>query len=201
MPALITPNSREGEKSPDVPFKDNGEFYNYILYYESNRYIAYADSPDELIEILIPGYEEMTPEQRLDARLSMALRLQAQTQAHIVVGLTEEDRRELQEWEIECLKGEYNDEQPYQIRGFWKERLPEGMKAEDVPEDDRMDIWTSKHPLVLIDAAFMPWTDVPPPLGNPEGDNIIWLRPTDEVEFLDSLTDIGFVTFGDKRHA
>lgn len=201
MPALITPNSREGEKSPDVPFKENGEFYNYIMYYEDNRYIAYADDPAELLEIVIPGYEEMSPEQRLDARLSMALRMQALVQAQIVVSLNEEERRGLADWELKALKGDYNEDQPYQIRGFWKERLPEGTKPDDVPEDDRMDVWTSEHPLILIDAAYMPWTNVAPPLGNPEGTNIIWLRATDEVEFLDSLTDIGYVTFGDKRHA
>ena len=201
MPALITPNSREGEKSPSVPFKEDGEFYNYIMYYEANRYIAYADDPAELVDIIIPGYEQMDPQQRLDARLSMALRMQAQVQAQIVISLTDQDRRELKDWELKALKGEYNEESPYQIRGFWKERLPEGTDPESIPEDDRMDIWTSDHPLVLIDASYMPWTNVAPPLGNPEGNNIIWLRATDEIEFMESLTSIGFISFGDKRHA
>lgn len=201
MTAFITPNTREGEKAPAVPFKEDGEFYNYIMYYESDRYIAYADTPGELIEILIPGYEEKTPTEKLDERLAMALRMQAQVQAHVVVNLTEEDRRNLADWEMKCLRGEYNEDAPYQIRDFWKETLPEGMKPEDVPEDEHMDIWASEHPLVLIDVAYAPWTKVLPPLANPEGTNIIWLRPTDEVEFLDSLNSIGMIVFGDKRHA
>lgn len=201
MAAINTANSREGEKSPNIPFKEDGEFYDYIMYHENNRYIAYADSPAELIDILIRGYEEMTESDRLNARLRMALSLQSSTQAQIFLDLSKEQKESLKEWEIKAIQGRYNETDPWAIRDFWKEQLPEGMTEEEVDEDDRIDIWSSEIPLVLIDASYAPWTDIYPPLANPEGTNIIWLKPMDEVEFLESLNSIDYIAFGDKRTA
>lgn len=200
MPAVITPNSRKGEKSSEVPYKDDGEFFDFIMYFDGNSKIAYSDSPAELLELLIPGYSDMSEEQRLDARLSRAINLQAVTQAQIVLSLSQDDKDQLKEWELKALRGEYNDQDSYAIRGFWKENLPEETNPEDVSEGDQLDVWESQIPLVLIDAAYKPWSDIEPPLGNPEGSNIVWLKPVDEIDFLLSLTSINYITFGNKKN-
>lgn len=200
MPAIVLPNSREGEKPSEVPYKEDGEFFEYIMYFDGNRRIAYSDDPAELIDLLISGYLEMNEEERLDARLSRVINLQAVTQAQIVLNLSPEDKESLSEWELVALKGEYNETNSYAIRGFWKERLDKGENPEQIEDSDKLDIWTSEIPLVLIDAAYKPWSDIEPPLGNPDGNNIIWLRPVDETDFLHSLASINYITFGSKRN-
>lgn len=200
MTLVTTANSLAGEKAPSVPFKEDGEHYEYILYHDGDRYISYSDDLDELYNLLIPGYGEMDEEARLDERLKLAIRIQKQFQTNVYLNLSDEERSNLEEWELDAIRGEYdNDEKPYMVTGFWKERLPEGTDPDEVPESERVDVWTSEIPLVIIDAAYAPWSEVPLPLGKQDGSNLLILKPTDELEFLFSLTDTGWITFGEKR--
>lgn len=199
MTAVITPNSLEGEKSPAVPFKENEEFYSYIMYFDGNSQIAYADELDDLIELLIPDYQARDEEQKLDARLKFALEMQTIAQTSILAGLSEEQFSALQPWEVKVLEGAYNEDAPYAIRGFWKEQLPEGTNPSEVPVDDQMDVWANTVPLTLIDVVYAPWSDLQPPLGNPEGSNIVWLRAAAEQEFLESLANVGYIAFGSAK--
>lgn len=204
MAPLITANSYAGEKDPYVPYKEeSGEFYNYIMYFDNNSKIAYDDDVAELIELIIPGYGELDEEERLNARLSYALRMQKQAQSFITANLSSEEREKLKEWELEVISGTYNKERPYAIRGFWRDQLADdGVElSEDEDEDNHRSVWKhSQIPLVLIDFAYYPWTELDPPLGNPDGSNIIWLNATDEVQFLHSLNIFGETTFGELKH-
>lgn len=201
MTAITTANSRSGERAPNVPLKENGDHYEFILYHDGDRYISYSDDVKDLYDILLPGYSEKSDEEQLDERFKLALRLQKSTQAQIYASLTPEDLTSLEDWEVEVIQGTYeNEEQPFMVNGFWKERLPEGTNAEDVPLGDRVDVWTSTHPIVLIEPAYSPWTQTPMPLGKQDGSNTIILKPLEEVEFLDSLTETGWVTFGEKKN-
>lgn len=201
MPAEITANALMGEKSPAVPYKeDTGDFYKYIMYFDDNRRIAYADDPVDLIEVLYPGYENLDDDERMNKRLKIAMQIQSSAQAQIVASLTAEERETLEDWELKVLQGTYNETRPYAIRDFWKETLPSGVSPEDVDEEEQMSVWSKPHPIVLLDVAYDPWTDIIPPLGNPDGSNIIWISPVDETEFLESLSTTGLIAFGARKH-
>lgn len=201
MPAEITANTLMGEKSPAVPYKeDNGDFYKYIMYFDDNRRIAYADDPVDLIEVLYPGYESLDDEERMNKRLKIAMQVQSSAQAQIVANLTTDERESLEDWELAVLQGTYNETRPYAIRDFWKETLPSGVSPDDVDEEEQMSVWSKPYPIVLLDVAYDPWTDIIPPLGNPDGSNIIWVSPVDETEFLESLSTLGLIAFGARKH-
>lgn len=201
MPAHIIPNSLEGEKAPDIPLKEDGEVYEYLMYFEGDRYIAYSDDLEDLIALVITGYDKMDEDEKLDARLRYVRSTQKMMQVYIVANLTTEEREALEGWEMEALGGTYNKERSYQVRDFWRETLPEGVDPDTVPEDERLDVWVAPHPLVLIKGTYAPapGTDVQPPLASPEGDNIIWLDPLSEKGFLESISATGAVTFGQAR--
>lgn len=198
MAVHIVGNVRAGEKPLRPPFKDNGELYRYLMYFDSNSKIAYADSLMELYDLVFPGYSEKDPSERLKERIQFALGLQEQFQALLPVTTPENDWESLKDWEKKVVSGEYNESKPFFVRDFWKEELPEGVSAEDVPEDDRMDVWLAEVPLILTDVLYEPFTDYPKPLGRPEGDNIIWIKASDEEEFLQSLNFSGFVFVKEK---
>ncbi len=53
-------------------------------------------------------------------------------------------------------------------------------------------------PLVLVDVYYEPLGTLPRPRGRPrgggpEGSNLIWLRPGDEAELVESLAELGFI--------
>ena len=57
-------------------------------------------------------------------------------------------------------------------------------------------MWESIIPLVLVDAFYEPFSDLPRPVGRPRNggapdSNIIWLGFSDEVEFLLGLNRCG----------
>lgn len=199
MTAIIIPNSLQGQKSPDIPYKEDGKFYEYMMYFDGDSKIAYSDDPADLIEILIPKYSEGTAEERLDNRIRYVLNMQKVIQGIVLADLSADRRAALEEWQLKALDGSYNKTESYAVRDFWKETLPEGVKPEDVDADDQQDVWTLDEPLVLVDMAYQPWTDRYPPIGKPDGSNILWLKPSDEVEFLDSLSETGQIKFGIER--
>ena len=50
--------------------------------------------------------------------------------------------------------------------------------------------WNSKIPVILVDLAYQPYTDIIPPVG----DNIYWIRPSSDDSLLSSLHDINTIT-------
>ena len=194
MPAHIISNSRTGEKAPRHPFKQDGEFYRYLMYFDGNSKIAYTDDLLDLYDLIFPGYSEKSEDERLKERINFSLGLQEQLQAVLPVTLPSAEWDSLKDWEKRVIAGEYNEERPYFVRDFWKEDLPEGVTPDEVAEEDRMDIWLANTPLVLTDVLYEPFSDYPKPLGNPEGTNIAWIKASDEDEFLKSLNFSGYIT-------
>lgn len=50
--------------------------------------------------------------------------------------------------------------------------------------------WSSPVPLVLVDLVYAPHTQTPAPTGR-----VMWLRPSGEVEYVQSLADAGLLEF------
>lgn len=197
MTAIITPNSLTGDKSPDVPFKDDGEFYTHIMYFDQNSRIAYADSAEELIELLIPRYMEYDEENQTDLRVKYMLDIQKVIQQVIIGNLDEKTKESLKDWELKVLEGTYNKQDSFAIRDFWKENPEVDISSSN--ENDKVDVWSSDQPIVLIDAAYQPWTELMAPFGKPDGSNVIWLNAMDEIQFLDSLSELGIIAFGTEK--
>jgi hypothetical protein len=170
--AVIVRNSRHSQAPPPPPRRDDQMLYAYAMFYDGWKYIAYADSAVGLLDALLPGYAYQDEQWRLEARIRLAIAARVLTQAMINAGtdpavmntLTAEERSVLTD------------------RGF---------------AQPQVDVWQPAVPLVLVESGYAPYTDIERPISgiadvrNPP--NIIWLRPADDWEFLESLATAGFI--------
>lgn len=153
-----------------TPTRQDGNFYRYEMICRGGWARVYADSIEDLLEYLVPGYKSMPEEEKLQARITHALDMQVELQS-----------------QINLVYGAYN-------------RTP----AEDIilnaPRHTPpiVDIWVSEVPLVLIDAFYMPYSDIPAPIsgmGDTEySENVWWLNPAEnEFEYLRSLHESSMI--------
>lgn len=206
MTAVITANNPRGRDNvaPPPAVKPNGEGYQWRMFFDGDRSIADADTLAELLDILIPGYLQAPESDRLYERIAFAKQIQVAARAEVIARLDEGDVQGLEEWEMNLLAWEkYGD--PW----GWGDGSGEVKESKaffqfDEDEEDQMpeepDLWKSASPLVLLDIHYAPYAEIPPPLSS-YGDyqyvpNIIWLETMGEEEFLNSLTRIGYITFG-----
>lgn len=171
MPAVLTHPAPEGDIID--PVKADGSRYRYEMIFEQGRTRAYADTAADLLDVFIDGYSDLDEGERLKARIEYATGLLAPMQATILHGsdqsdLSEEDRAViLQPRHEPVVVGE----------------------------------WSATVPLVLLDVHYVPFSDIPAPVStfgdvaNPS--NLMWLRPSDEYEFLMSLHRIGIINIGE----
>ncbi len=71
-----------------------------------------------------------------------------------------------------------------------------------VPDELHRQVWEADVPLVLVDSYYDPVGPLARPEGRPrgggpEGSNLVWLRPGDEAELLESLADAGVVVISE----
>ena len=149
------------------------------MVWDGGRRRAWADTPADLLEVLVPGYAGSSDSEKVRRRLEHALVAQVAVQSRLVaadlVALGECDA-----WERAFLLGPRHD-------------------------PPAPDVWMCQIPLVLVDAFYRPFSperlapltadgDVREPAG------IVWLRPTDEWDYLLSLAAAGFVALGQSLH-
>ena len=182
MSTEVIRNSRQGEESPASPVHEDGTRYPFAMYFDGDKYIGYADTPPELLALLIEGYADLDVQDAQVARIRLAINAQVAVQARInadamaVPGVWEA----LTEVEQSILNGP-RFEQPH----GWGDA--EGMG----------DVWDAEVVLVLVEAGYAPYVEVDKPISgiadvlNPP--NLLWLRPVDEWEFLDSLASAGYI--------
>ncbi|MGY1684430.1 hypothetical protein ACI8AK_02455 [Geodermatophilus sp. SYSU D00867] len=172
MSAVVMRNTRQAEAPPTPPLREDGSLHLYAMQFDDGERIAYADTPEDLLAALVPGYAERTDQQRLEARIRLAIRAQIAIQAGINADLTPEAAAVLTAEEWAVLNGSRH-EQP------------------------RVDFWDPDVPLVLVETGYAPYTDVDQPISGmadvQDPPNIIWLRPVDEREFLESLHRSAFI--------
>lgn len=175
-------NSRGGGEAPTSPVHEDGTRYPYAMHFDGGKYIGYADSPAELLGLLINGYADLDPQGQQEARIRLAIGVQTVVQAAINAEAMSSDAwEELSDEERAILNGP-RYEQPH----GWGD--PEGMG----------DVWESEDvPLVLVETGYAPYSDIDKPISgiadvlNPP--NIYWLRPVDEFEFLTSIANTGHI--------
>ena len=154
---------------PEPPRKEDGSQFEFEMLADGGNNRVYADTPEELLGYLIPGYEALDGVEQLTSRLlyasTAAVAVQAYTVSGVAVELTEEERRILE-------------------------------APRDVPP--QVTLWESEVPLVLVTTYYHPQGDLPRPTGRAlgigeEGGNLIWLDPVGETELILSLAQAGWI--------
>lgn len=181
MSVEVIRNSRAGDEAPASPVHEDGTRYPYAMHFDGSKYIGYADSPTELLGLLIDGYADLDPQEQQVARIRLAIGVQVAVQAVINAEAMSSDAwDELSDEERAILNGP-RFEQPH----GWGD--PEGMG----------DVWDSEIALVLVSTGYSPYADADKPISGIadvlDPPNIIWLRPVDEFEFLTSIANTGHI--------
>ncbi|WP_327591334.1 hypothetical protein OHA25_60385 (plasmid) [Nonomuraea sp. NBC_00507] len=148
-----------------APQRPEGGYYDLELIYDAGRWRAYGDTPAELLELLLPGYQQQDAQQQYQARIRAAVDVQVALQAQLNSANPE-------------LVTRCTDEQRAILVGD-RDRPP-------APE-----AWTAPMPLVLVTSFYEPDGE----LGRPTaaGDAIIWLDPSNDWSLLESLHRAGWI--------
>jgi hypothetical protein len=167
---VIIPNRVNETLDFVVPTREDGTFYRYEMVCENGWTRAYTDSIPELLDRLIPGYERMTEQQRLTARVQHATDTQVNLQAVINTLYNSENLTD-DEWSL--VSG------PRHIQ-------------------PQIETWDAVFPLVLVDAFYAPFAPATTPVSGLENvqqaENLWWLKPAaGEFEYLQSLHDLAVV--------
>lgn len=198
MVYVVTSNTIAGRdnRAPAPALRADGTAFDWRMFFDNNQRIVDADTTEELLGFLIPNYSAMTKEEKQDSRVELARGVQQLARATILSELSDDKVESLQDWEINVLS--YGNDEHSDPFGWGDGSGQFGVLNDEVPDE-----WNSDVPLVLLDINYAPYTEVPTPLSGfgdfIEVPNLIWLRPTGELEFLRSLSRIGFITFGTPR--
>lgn len=180
LSSTVIRNSRAGDEAPLSPTHEDGTRYPFSIHFDGAKYIGYADTPEELLGLLIPGYLDLSPQEQQVARIRLAISVQVATQARINAEADPDAWDALSDAEKEVLQGS----RLQQPRG-WGDA------------DGMGDVWDSEVVLVLVETGYAPYSEVDRPISgiadvvNPP--NILWLRPVDDWDFLESLAAAGFI--------
>lgn len=170
------------EQLPEPPLKDDGSKYPYLLIHESTA--TFADSATELVGSIIPDYDDLlgrpndaeTIEAALGMRYDQAVSVATAVQAGKIFLASEAGEFDLSDTDEETLTALLCERTiPYT-----------GLSTE--PADQLQ--WNHTVPLVLIDVDYAPFTDRPRPTGR-----ILWVRPSIETAYLESLDDLDVVLY------
>jgi hypothetical protein len=154
-----------------APVKEDGKGYRYAMYYNGFADAAFADSHDELLGVLLPGYSSKDDATQMDARIILAQNVASQIQAEILAEVSDDELS--------------NDE-------FAILTAPRGLRQPTIR------IWSSDVPFVAVETSYAPYTTVPKPAsalsdGEYDAPNLWWIRPVDEEDFLISLHEVGHI--------
>jgi hypothetical protein len=162
-----TPGMGDGPPLSGEPRHPNGTIYTYEMLYAGLTRRVYADTHEALIDALIPGYATGTETQRWEARLYYMARAQVLAQAELNAS---DAFHSLDRAQQVVLQGPRHD-------------------PPVVPT------WSCPVPLVLISSFYKPaGTQLRPVREMGMEPNVIWLDPSDDIAFLNSLHDIAVIS-------
>ena len=146
-----------------------------MLTYGGGELAMYADTVSELLSAVIPGYDELPSNENGDeaafvARYEAAIELANLVQTGLVIAATENDG-----WSPEQVtEDELNALFQSKVVPFVPREGADGTVSAE---------WRVDVPLVVTDTDYAPFTEREAPFG----DNVVFLSPGDEMEFLTSL--------------
>ncbi|WP_432520595.1 hypothetical protein [Kineococcus sp. SYSU DK006] len=162
-----------GQVGPPRPLlRPDGSRFPLAVRYGGNGCIAYGDVPADLLDALIPGYCGLDDQARLVARIRLAYRAAVAAQALALA-----------------------EAYPEELQALSSEERAALLRPQHEPV--RLEWWSSPIPLVLVDTAYAPVTSLDRPISTiadvVDPPNMMWLRPQDEWELLESLARSGYV--------
>ena len=171
MPVIVRNVSAGNDVSSlPVPTRPDGSFYRYEMICDGGWSRLYDDSAVNLLTHLIPGYTRYNDDQRLAARIRHAVDCQVRLQARLNVFFAASPRDALEQ---HVLYGHRNT-------------------------PPKVTEWNCQIPLVLVDAFYDPFSDLPKPYSGISDvampPNLWWLRPAEgELEYLRSLHETSVI--------
>lgn len=171
MSVFLTKNLTDNSNGSFIPpIKENGEEYIYCMYYNNDADIAFADTPQELLNLLIPGYSTQSDEEQDFLRIRLAQSVAALIQSEV----------------LELFSTNPITEDEWKILTF--------PKSKPIPETV---VWRNSTPLILVETCYKPYTEYLPPISykqqGPKIENLCWIKPTEDEELLISLHEVGYI--------
>lgn len=168
------------EELPEPPEHPGGGMWPFLLV--SDEEVTFADSNTELLGTYIEGYEDLGEDPDGNAEATMLRYEQAVVTANLLqVSICAEATRggtfnpaTVSEGELTALFTDCGTP-------FTGTEDASGMTTTE---------WTLNVPLVLIDMDYAPFSDRPRPTGN-----VLFLRPSVETTYLESLDEVGMVVY------
>lgn len=154
-----------------VPTRTDGTYFRFEMIADGGWSRYYDDDPAALVGFLIPGYGDLTAARRLASRIRHAVDLQVRLQARLNVFFAETPRT------------------PDENAVLMAARTTQPAITE----------WECQVPLVLVDAYYSPFSDVPRPVSPSPDDpgsipTLWWLRPVEsDLEYLQSLHEASLI--------
>lgn len=171
MASVLVRNNFEGDEPVTPPVHPDGSGYAYCMYLPGYTDVMFADSIEELLAGLLPGYPDMDEPEQAYQRIRLAQRAAAQVQAEVLAEV-DPDSVSADEWRT--------------------------LTAPRTVSQPRADWWTCPVPLVVVETGYEPFTDVPRPAsgladGRADAENLWWVRPAEDEDFLISLHEVGYL--------
>lgn len=164
---LILKNNPSEEGIIETPLNQYGNQYSFCMFFNNETEVAFADSYFELLEALIPMYSQQDENTQEYLRIKLAQQAAAEIQAEILYTV---------DLETLALK-----EQKILTHPKHLPQLP-------------IEWWTSEIPIVVVETAYQPYTDVIKPASSHEPEDNIWrINPLEEEQFLFNLHEIGYI--------
>ncbi|TDD13157.1 hypothetical protein [Nonomuraea diastatica] len=160
---IRTPNPTD-DTPVHPPQRSEGGYYDIEIIYDAGRWRLYADSPAEILGVLLPGYQQEDPHRQEQRRIRAAVDVQVALQAQLNV-----DSGAL----AQCTA-----EQRAILLG-------------DRDQPPSPATWTAPVPLVLVTTFYAPGGALTRPAGT--DDAMVWLDPSTEWSLLESLAAAGWI--------
>lgn len=168
----------------NAPVDESGNAYAFHVTFPDGVRRGFTNHrADLLIPVCGEEYPQLTDEEQAFARYKAATQVAVQLQSDFV-----SDRLD----DYSALT--YEQKQAVMAAKHEPAPLPVLGDPDDV--EGSIGYWEPSFPLVLLDAVYAPYTDTTPPLGNPQGDNLLWLSPMGEWEFITSLCRLRVIAVG-----
>ena len=168
MPATITATP---DTEARLPARPDGAPWPLLLVHGDR--VTGADTPGELLALLIPGYDQLADDDpghddALWARYESAVATATQMQETLMAAATEHGDFDAATADEATLTALLTDKTAPYAEPVWRQRVP----------------------LVLIDTDYQPFTKRPRPDGR-----VVYLRPAQEHDYLTSLAEAGLIEY------
>lgn len=154
----------------NIPCRPDGQRYLYEMICDNGWSRVYDDLAAGLLGHFIEDYENLSEQNKLEARIKHAYDIQVITQARLLTFYSSED---ITQEEKEVLLA------PRHVQ-------------------PAIESWACPIPLILIDSYYFPYSQTPRPYSEIDDvampSNIWWLKPSaSDLEYLKSLNDFSII--------